>query len=107
MSISLARRLICCSASRFIASFIWEYFLNTSEFPCRSNCTTHSFLGLRPVWFEGNVAVRRLPPLSPLADIGNRGDQCVFVHRSIWGLLCASAEKPCVLTRRPWPRKSA
>src|SRR5580658_4608766 len=63
-----------------------------------------------------NVAICRLSLLSPFADIsimsafadiGNRGDKCVFVHRSTWALLSASAEKPCVSTRRPWPRKSA
>jgi hypothetical protein len=31
MVISLALRLSCSSASRFIVSFIWEYFLNTAE----------------------------------------------------------------------------
>jgi len=29
-------------ASRFICSFIWEYFLKTCESPCRNNCVTHS-----------------------------------------------------------------
>ena len=41
-SISLARRLSFSRASRFMANFIWEYFLNTSEFPCRRSWTTHS-----------------------------------------------------------------
>jgi hypothetical protein len=40
--ISLAWRLSFSRASRFMASFICEYFLNTSEFPCRSSCMTHS-----------------------------------------------------------------
>ncbi len=43
--------------------------------------------------------------MSPFADIENRGDKCVFVHRSIWGLLSASAEKPCVLTQRTLAEK--
>jgi len=30
------------SASRFIASFTYEYFLNTFESPCRSSCVTQS-----------------------------------------------------------------
>jgi hypothetical protein len=38
----LAQRFSCARASRFISNFICEYFLNTSEFPCRSNGTTHS-----------------------------------------------------------------
>jgi hypothetical protein len=39
---SLAFRFSFCSASRFICSFICEYFLNTFASPCRSNCVTHS-----------------------------------------------------------------
>src|SRR6267378_5056913 len=40
--ISLARRLSFSRASRFMANFICEYFLKTSELPCRSSWTTHS-----------------------------------------------------------------
>jgi hypothetical protein len=34
---SLAFRFSFCNASRFIGSFIWEYFLNTFASPCRSS----------------------------------------------------------------------
>ncbi len=37
---SLARRLIFSKASRFIWSFICEYFLKTFASPCRGNCVT-------------------------------------------------------------------
>jgi len=30
-----------CRASRFIWTFICEYFLNTIESPCQSACVTH------------------------------------------------------------------
>ncbi len=39
---SFAFRFIFCRASRFICSFICEYFLNTFASPCRNNCVTHS-----------------------------------------------------------------
>ncbi len=35
--LSFACRFSFCSASRFICSFIWEYFLNTLASPCRSS----------------------------------------------------------------------
>src|SRR5580704_7039474 len=35
-------RCIFSNASRFICSFICEYFLNTLASPCRRNCVTHS-----------------------------------------------------------------
>lgn len=40
--ISFARRLIFSRASRFICSFICEYFLKMCESPCRSNWITHA-----------------------------------------------------------------
>ena len=40
--LSFACRFSFCRASRFICSFICEYFLNTFASPCRSNCVTHS-----------------------------------------------------------------
>src|ERR1700693_6107969 len=39
---SLACRLMFSKASRFICSFICEYFLKTFASPCRSNWVTHS-----------------------------------------------------------------
>jgi hypothetical protein len=39
---SFALRFNFCRASRFICSFICEYFLNTFASPCRSNCVTLS-----------------------------------------------------------------
>ena len=39
---SLAARFSFSSASRFICSFICEYFLNTFASPCRRSCVTHS-----------------------------------------------------------------
>jgi hypothetical protein len=39
---SFAFRFNFCRASRFICSFICEYFLNTFASPCQSNCVTHS-----------------------------------------------------------------
>ena len=39
---SFAFRFNFCSASRFICSFICEYFLNTLASPCRSNWVTYS-----------------------------------------------------------------
>src|SRR5439155_26095619 len=39
---SLAWRFSFCNASRFICSFICEYFLNTFASVWRSNCVTHS-----------------------------------------------------------------
>jgi hypothetical protein len=38
---SFAFRFSFSKASRFICSFIWEYFLNILASPCR-NCVTHS-----------------------------------------------------------------
>ena len=40
--LSFACRFSFCRASRFIWSFICEYFLKTLASPCRSNCVTHS-----------------------------------------------------------------
>jgi len=39
---SFASRLSLSRASRFIWSFIWEYFLNTLASVCRRSCVTHS-----------------------------------------------------------------
>jgi hypothetical protein len=39
---SFAGRFSFASTSRFICSFICEYFLNTFASPCRSSCVTHS-----------------------------------------------------------------
>jgi len=41
-AISFARRLSFSKASRFICSFICEYFLKTCASPWRSICVTHS-----------------------------------------------------------------
>jgi len=40
--LSFACRFNFCKASRFICSFICEYFLNTLASPCRSSWVTHS-----------------------------------------------------------------
>ncbi|HTR48801.1 MAG TPA: hypothetical protein VMM16_15575 [Verrucomicrobiae bacterium] len=66
-AISLARRFSFSRASRFILSFICEYFLKTCASLWRSSCVTHSsatppalsleFLGM-PVHLSNRVQVR-------------------------------------------------